>query len=99
MKDSEVSYCVDAIKQGPTNESPWKHLKGLFLDDQATFVKDSLVIEVCISETLKDLNNVPALRSSDCWFPTNIWLVEDVAKGLADVGVTVLAGGCCVHQT
>jgi len=35
----------------------------------------------------------------DCWFPANIWSTEDVAKGLADVGVAVLAGGCCVHQT
>lgn len=62
MRDSEVSYCVDAIKQGPTNESAWRYLKGLFLDDQAAFVRDSLVIEVCISETLKDPNNVPALN-------------------------------------
>lgn len=61
MRDSEVRYCVDAIKQMPTNESPWRYLKGLFLDDQAAFVKDSLVTEACISEIVKNPSNVPAL--------------------------------------
>lgn len=61
MRDSEVRYCVDAIKQVPTNESPWRYLKGLFMDDQPAFVRDSLVSEACMSELVKDPNSVPAL--------------------------------------
>ena len=61
MRDSEVKYCIDAIKQMPRNESPWRYLKGLFLDDQAAFLKDSLVSEACLSEILNNPNNVPAL--------------------------------------
>ncbi|KAG0558245.1 hypothetical protein KC19_10G014000 [Ceratodon purpureus] len=60
MRDSEVSYCVDFIKQVPTNESPWRYLKGLFLDDRAAFVNNSVVSEACITELVKDPNNVPA---------------------------------------
>lgn len=61
MRDSEVSYSIDAIKQMPTNESPWRYLKGLFTDDQLALVRDSSVSEACISEVVKDPNTVPAL--------------------------------------
>lgn len=61
MRDSEVRYCTDAIKQVPANESSWRYLKGLFLDDQSALVKDPLVSETCISEIVKDSYNVPAL--------------------------------------
>lgn len=61
MRDSEVKYTIDAIKQGPANESPWRYLKGLFMDDQLALIRDASVSEACVSEVAKDPNNASAL--------------------------------------
>lgn len=61
MRDSEVRYCVDAIKESPTNESSWRYLRGLFKGDQTAFTENPLVSDVCVTELMKDPSNVLAL--------------------------------------
>lgn len=61
MRDSEVQYCLDAIKEAPTNESSWRYLLGLFKGDQTAFTENPLVSDVCVTELMKNPSNVLAL--------------------------------------
>lgn len=61
MRDSELQYCIEAIKLVPTNESPWRYLRGLFKGEQAAFVGHALVGEICVAELGRDPNSVQAL--------------------------------------
>ncbi|OVA04595.1 Protein prenyltransferase [Macleaya cordata] len=48
MRDSEVTYTVDAILTNPENESPWRYLRGLYKGDTQLLVCDSQVSSACL---------------------------------------------------
>lgn len=48
MRESEVSYTVEAIIANPENESPWRYLRGLFKGDSQSWVKDAQVSSACL---------------------------------------------------
>eukprot|EP00249_Psilotum_nudum_P015569 c25396_g1_i1 orf=282-1286(+) len=61
MRDAEVDYCLEAIRKAPSNESPWRYLRGLYKGDNEAFLKSKAVTEVCLRELSKDCNCVFAL--------------------------------------
>eukprot|EP00252_Welwitschia_mirabilis_P000938 TRINITY_DN10923_c0_g1_i1.p1 TRINITY_DN10923_c0_g1~~TRINITY_DN10923_c0_g1_i1.p1 ORF type:complete len:346 (+),score=54.00 TRINITY_DN10923_c0_g1_i1:130-1167(+) len=61
MRDSEVSYCIKAIRKNPDNESPWRYLKGLYKGDTRALVNDSSVYDLCIQVLSKKRDCVFAL--------------------------------------
>lgn len=48
MRESEVSYAVEAILAKPENESPWRYLRGLYKDDMQALVNDPQISSVCL---------------------------------------------------
>lgn len=62
MRDSEVSYCTNAILGNPDNESPWRYLRGLYKGDNEAFVNDPAIYKVCICVLEKNKNCVFALN-------------------------------------
>ncbi|KAI9196118.1 hypothetical protein LWI28_021168 [Acer negundo] len=61
MRDSEVSYTVEAIMANPENESPWRYLRGLYKDDIQSWVNDPKVSSVCLKVLRIKSNSVFAL--------------------------------------
>lgn len=61
MRDSEVSFCTDAIIENPDNESPWRYLRGLYKGDNEAFVNDPAISKACICVLEKNRNCVFAL--------------------------------------
>ncbi|KAK2641828.1 hypothetical protein Ddye_023591 [Dipteronia dyeriana] len=61
MRDSEVSYTVEAIMANPENESPWRCLRGLYKDDIQSWVHDPKVSSVCLKVLNIKNNSVFAL--------------------------------------
>ncbi|KAG7995118.1 hypothetical protein I3843_01G091400 [Carya illinoinensis] len=56
MRESEVSYTVEAILTYPENESPWRYLRGLYKGDTQSWVNDAQVWSVCL-KVLNSKNN------------------------------------------
>lgn len=48
MRESEVSYTVEAILANPENESSWRYLKALYKDDAKSWISDPSVSSVCL---------------------------------------------------
>ncbi|KAG1363705.1 Protein farnesyltransferase/geranylgeranyltransferase type-1 subunit alpha [Cocos nucifera] len=48
MRDSELSYTIEAILANPQNESPWRYLQGLYKGDTDVLVSENQVSEVCL---------------------------------------------------
>ncbi|KAL5784007.1 hypothetical protein ACOSQ2_006399 [Xanthoceras sorbifolium] len=61
MRDSEVSYTVEAIMANPENESPWRYLRGLYKDDIQSLINDPKVSSVCLKVLSAKNNYVFAL--------------------------------------
>uniref|UniRef100_A0A5B7BTJ9 Protein farnesyltransferase/geranylgeranyltransferase type-1 subunit alpha n=1 Tax=Davidia involucrata TaxID=16924 RepID=A0A5B7BTJ9_DAVIN len=56
MRESEVSYTVEAIMANPENESPWRYLRGLYKGDSKSWVNDPQVSLICL-KVLSAKNN------------------------------------------
>ncbi|XP_008810767.2 protein farnesyltransferase/geranylgeranyltransferase type-1 subunit alpha [Phoenix dactylifera] len=61
MRDSEVSYTVEAILANPQNESPWRYLRGLYKGDTDLLVSDNQVSDVCLKVLKTNHNYIFAL--------------------------------------
>lgn len=61
MRESEVSYTVEAIMAQPENESPWRYLRGLYKGDTQSLVNDPQVSSVCFKVLTTKNNCVFAL--------------------------------------
>uniref|UniRef100_A0A0D6R3A0 Protein farnesyltransferase/geranylgeranyltransferase type-1 subunit alpha n=1 Tax=Araucaria cunninghamii TaxID=56994 RepID=A0A0D6R3A0_ARACU len=61
MRDSELSYCTEAILKNPENESPWRYLRGLYKGDNEAFVKSPAISGVCTRVLEKNRHCVFAL--------------------------------------
>ncbi|PKA55796.1 Protein farnesyltransferase/geranylgeranyltransferase type-1 subunit alpha [Apostasia shenzhenica] len=57
MRESEVSYTVDAIISNPENESPWRYLRGLYKGESNLLICNNQVSEVCF-KVLKAKKNI-----------------------------------------
>ncbi|CAI9111781.1 OLC1v1012098C3 [Oldenlandia corymbosa var. corymbosa] len=62
MRESEVTYTIQAIAANPENESPWRYLRGLYKDDPEALVKDPRVASVCLEVLTAKSNYVHALN-------------------------------------
>nr|AZK16210.1 farnesyltransferase/type I geranylgeranyltransferase alpha subunit [Catharanthus roseus] len=62
MRESEVSYAVNAIISDPGNESPWRYLRGLYGKDTQSLSKDPQVVSVCLEVLASKSNFVHALN-------------------------------------
>lgn len=56
MRESEVSYAIEAILAHPDNESPWRYLRGLYKGDTQSWVNDPRVSAACL-KVLSAKNN------------------------------------------
>lgn len=63
MRDSEVSNTVEAILTNPENESPWRYLRGLYLDDTESWINDPRISSVCLKVLSTKSNYVFALST------------------------------------
>lgn len=61
MRESEVSYAIEAILANPENESPWRYLRGLYKGDINHLVSDNKVSEVCLKVLKSNQNYIFAL--------------------------------------
>ncbi|KAJ0036091.1 hypothetical protein Pint_25738 [Pistacia integerrima] len=61
MRDSEVSYTVEAIMANPDNESPWRYLRGLYKNNTESWINDPKVSSVCLKVLNAKSNHVFAL--------------------------------------
>ncbi|KAF8393888.1 hypothetical protein HHK36_020086 [Tetracentron sinense] len=61
MRESEVTYTVEAILANPENESPWRYLRGLFKGDTLSLVSDPQVSSVCLKVLNEKRRHVFAL--------------------------------------
>lgn len=61
MRESEVSYTVEAIIANPENESPWRYLRGLYKGDMQSLVNDPQVSSLCFKVLTANNNCVFAL--------------------------------------
>ncbi|XP_010525976.1 PREDICTED: protein farnesyltransferase/geranylgeranyltransferase type-1 subunit alpha [Tarenaya hassleriana] len=48
MRETEVSYTINAILASPANESSWRYLKGLYKDNTQSWISDPDVSSVCL---------------------------------------------------
>ncbi|KAK6943528.1 Protein prenyltransferase, alpha subunit [Dillenia turbinata] len=62
MRDSEVSYTVEAIIANPENESPWRYLRGLYKGDTQSLLSEPQVSSVCLKVLRAKCNHVFALN-------------------------------------
>ncbi|KAL2636018.1 hypothetical protein R1flu_007497 [Riccia fluitans] len=62
MLESEVQYTLLAIRQAPSNESPWRYLRGLFKDDKLNLLTRNDVITVCLEQLAEEESSVHALN-------------------------------------
>ncbi|XP_030937976.1 protein farnesyltransferase/geranylgeranyltransferase type-1 subunit alpha isoform X2 [Quercus lobata] len=63
MRESEVSYTVEAILAHPENESPWRYLRGLYKGDTQSWVNDHQVSLLCLRVLNTKSNFVFALST------------------------------------
>ncbi|GKV37787.1 hypothetical protein SLEP1_g45776 [Rubroshorea leprosula] len=63
MRDSEVTYTVEAILANPENESPWRYLRGLYKDDTEGWVNDPEIPSVCLNVLSAKSNYIFALST------------------------------------
>lgn len=63
MRESEVSYTVEAILAHPENESPWRYLRGLYKGDTQSWVNDHQVSLLCLRVLNAKSNFVFALST------------------------------------
>lgn len=61
MRESEITYTVNAIKANPENESPWRYLRGLYRNEAHALIKDPQVASVCLDILTAKRNYVHAL--------------------------------------
>ncbi|KAJ7532218.1 hypothetical protein O6H91_14G077800 [Diphasiastrum complanatum] len=61
MRESEVEYCINAIKLAPLNESSWTYLRGLFGNDTKSLGDSQSIGQVCFEELARDRCCIPAL--------------------------------------
>ncbi|KAJ6794025.1 protein farnesyltransferase/geranylgeranyltransferase type-1 subunit alpha [Iris pallida] len=61
MRESEVTYAVEAILVNPENESPWRYLRGLYKGDTKLLISDNQVSEVCLKVLKTNQNYIFAL--------------------------------------
>ncbi|KAL3498060.1 hypothetical protein ACH5RR_040792 [Cinchona calisaya] len=61
MRESEVTYTVNAIKGNPENESSWRYLRGLYENEAHALIKDPQVALVCLEILTAKKNYVHAL--------------------------------------
>ncbi|KAF6161258.1 hypothetical protein GIB67_009145 [Kingdonia uniflora] len=61
MRESEVSYTVEAIFNTPENESPWRYLRGLYKGDTPSFVHNPEISSVCLKVLSSNSKNTFAL--------------------------------------
>ncbi|KAM6546048.1 hypothetical protein CsatB_026784 [Cannabis sativa] len=63
MRESEVKYTVEAIITRPDNESSWRYLRGLYKDDNQSWVNDPQISSVCLKVLSTKTNSVFALST------------------------------------
>ncbi|XP_060671935.1 protein farnesyltransferase/geranylgeranyltransferase type-1 subunit alpha isoform X2 [Ziziphus jujuba] len=63
MRTSEVSYTVKAVIAYPENESSWRYLRGLYKDDNHSWVNDAQVSSACLKVLSAKNNYVFALST------------------------------------
>lgn len=61
MRESEVSYAIEAILSNPENESPWRYLRGLYQGETNLLASNSRVSELCLNILKAKPNSVFAL--------------------------------------
>lgn len=63
MRESEVNYTVRAIIARPENESSWRYLRGLYKDDNVSWVHDSQVSLACLKVLSTKTSHIFALST------------------------------------
>lgn len=63
MRESEVSYTVEAILAHPENESSWRYLRGLYSGDTHSWITAPQVSSVCLKVLSGKRNFVFALST------------------------------------
>lgn len=63
MRESEVSYTVEAILAHPENESSWRYLRGLYAGDTQSWISAPQVSSVCLKVLSGKSNFVFALST------------------------------------
>ncbi|POO03443.1 Protein prenyltransferase, alpha subunit [Trema orientale] len=63
MRESEVKYTVNAIIARPENESSWRYLRGLYRDDNQSWVNAPAVSSICLKVLSTKTNHVFALST------------------------------------
>ncbi|WCJ41380.1 Protein farnesyltransferase/geranylgeranyltransferase type-1 subunit alpha [Euphorbia peplus] len=61
MRESEVKYTIEAILGNPENESPWRYLRGLYKDDDQSWISDPQISSVCLKVLSQRTNHILAL--------------------------------------
>jgi len=59
--ESEVAFCTLQLKRVPTNESAWRYLRGLFIDDLTSMASNAAVLSLLRSMLRLHRDNVHAL--------------------------------------
>ncbi|KAL6194278.1 hypothetical protein ACLB2K_035362 [Fragaria x ananassa] len=63
MRESEVCYTLNAIVTCPENESSWRYLRGLYKDDNSSWVNNPQISSVCLEIINAKANFVFALST------------------------------------
>ncbi|XP_061991167.1 protein farnesyltransferase/geranylgeranyltransferase type-1 subunit alpha [Rosa rugosa] len=63
MRESEVCYTLNAIVARPENESSWRYLRGLYKDDNSSWVNNPQISSVCLEILNAKTNCVFALST------------------------------------
>jgi len=61
MRDSEISFAIEAILGNPDNESPWRYLRGLYQGETELLASDNQVSELCLKILKTNQNSIFAL--------------------------------------
>lgn len=63
MRESEVCYTHNAIVARPENESSWRYLRGLYKDDNLSWVNNPQISSLCLEILSAKANCVFALST------------------------------------
>ncbi|BBG93594.1 farnesyltransferase A [Prunus dulcis] len=63
MRESEVSYTVKAIVAHPENESSWRYLRGLYKNDNQSWMKNTQISSVCLKILIAKTDCIFALST------------------------------------
>ncbi|VVA31601.1 PREDICTED: farnesyltransferase/geranylgeranyltransferase [Prunus dulcis] len=63
MRESEVSYTLKAIVAHPENESSWRYLRGLYKNDNQSWMKNTQISSVCLKILIAKTDCIFALST------------------------------------